>query len=38
MRGVFNSTEYILNLESFEPGIYLLKTTEEETQFKIVKN
>lgn len=38
MRGVFNSTEYILNLESFEPGIYLLKTSEEETQFKIVKN
>ena len=38
MRGVFNSTEYIINLESFEPGIYLLKPSDEDAQIKIVKN
>ena len=38
MNGVFNSTEYTLNLESFETGIYFLKISEEDTQIKIVKN
>ena len=38
MSGVFNSTEYTFNLESFEPGIYFLKIAEEDAQIKIVKN
>ena len=38
MNGVFTSTEYTLNLESFETGIYFLKIAEEDTQIKIVKN
>ncbi len=38
MSGVFNSTEYTLNLESFEAGIYFLKIAEEDAQIKIVKN
>ena len=38
MSGVFNSTEYTLNLESFEAGIYFLKIADEDAQIKIVKN
>lgn len=38
MSGVFNSIEYILNLDSFEPGIYFLKITDEDGQIKIIKN
>jgi hypothetical protein len=38
MTGVFNSTQYTLHLESFEPGIYLLKIADEDAQIKIIKN
>ncbi len=38
MTGVFNSTEYLLNLESFEAGIYFLKIADEDAQIKIIKN
>jgi hypothetical protein len=38
MSGLFNSTEYTLNLESFEAGIYFLKIADEDAQIKIAKN
>ncbi len=38
MSGMFTSTNYFLNLESFEAGIYFLKIAEEDAQIKIVKN
>ena len=38
MTGVFNSTQYTLNLESFDSGIYFLKIADEDAQIKIIKN